>query len=173
MTGRKIQNNDKEQGISKDRYKLIPRCLIFLKHKDSILLLKGAPDKKIWANKYNGVGGHIEHNEDIKTAARRELLEETGLSTDLELRGILTVDPGNEIGVCLFVFTGYYESGEIKPSREGILQWVEKNELNDLPLVDDVEVILRRIGNMKDSSSPFIAHSFYDSEGKLIVDFYE
>ena len=85
------KNYDREQGISQDRFKLIPRCLIFIRKSDSFLLLKGASNKRIWANKYNGVGGHIEIDEDIKTAALRELHEETGLSADLNLRGIVTV----------------------------------------------------------------------------------
>ena len=173
MAGSKLKNHDKEQGISIDRYQLIPRCLIFIRHQDSFLLIKGSPDKKIWANKFNGVGGHIEHNEDIKTAAQRELLEETGLSIDLELKGILTVDPGGEIGVCIFVFSGKYINGEIKSSREGGLQWVKMSELQELPLVDDVQVILKRIANVQAGSPPFIAHSFYDPGGSLIVEFNE
>ena len=64
-----------DQGVSSDRYQLIPRTLIFLTRGESVLLLKGAPNKRIWANRYNGVGGHIERGEDAHTAARRELLE--------------------------------------------------------------------------------------------------
>ena len=61
-----------EQGVSKNRYQLIPRCLIFIRKDDSFLLIKGASNKKIWANKFNGIGGHIEKGEDIKSAAQRE-----------------------------------------------------------------------------------------------------
>ena len=165
------KNFDREQGISQDRFKLIPRCLIFIRKSDSFLLLKGASNKRIWANKYNGVGGHIEIDEDIKTAALRELYEETGLSADLNLRGIVTVDPGGEIGVGIFVFTGEYTSGEIRPSREGELQWVEISDMKDLPLVEDVQVILERIMSMKDNSPPFSAHSFYNIDGNLVVNF--
>ncbi|MDP3183744.1 MAG: NUDIX domain-containing protein, partial [Anaerolineales bacterium] len=62
-----------EQGVSRDRYMLIPRTLIFLRRGDSVLLIKGAPHKRLWANKYNGVGGHLERGEDVLSAARREL----------------------------------------------------------------------------------------------------
>ena len=39
---------------------LIPRVLIFLTRGESILLLKGATTKRLWADKYNGIGGHAD-----------------------------------------------------------------------------------------------------------------
>ena len=42
-----------DQGITKDRYTVIPRTAIFLWRGDFVLLLKGAPTKRLWANKYN------------------------------------------------------------------------------------------------------------------------
>ncbi|HLB48576.1 MAG TPA: NUDIX domain-containing protein, partial [Anaerolineales bacterium] len=61
-----------DQGIRPERYQLIPRVLIFITHGREVLLLKGAPTKRIWASKYNGVGGHVERGEDFISAARRE-----------------------------------------------------------------------------------------------------
>jgi 8-oxo-dGTP diphosphatase len=64
-----------EQGVNQGRFSVIPRTLIFITHGDKILLIKGSPFKRLWANQYNGIGGHIEKGEDVLSAARRELRE--------------------------------------------------------------------------------------------------
>ena len=48
-----------DQGVSLERYMLVPRTAIFVRRDDSYLLLKGAPGKRLWAGKYNGLGGHV------------------------------------------------------------------------------------------------------------------
>ena len=65
-----------DQAISKNRYMLIPRTVIFICKGDEYLLIKGADTKKLWAGKYNGLGGHVEKGEDVISSAKRELFEE-------------------------------------------------------------------------------------------------
>ena len=94
-----------DHGITKDRYMLIPRTAIFIRRGDEYLLIKGAPTKRLWAGKYNCLGGHVERGENILFSAQRELLEETGLLADLWLCGTVIVDAGDaSTGICLFVF---------------------------------------------------------------------
>ena len=155
---------------------LIPRTAIFVRRDPTgeYLLIKGAPTKRLWAGKYNGIGGHVERGENILFSAQRELLEETGLLADLWLCGTVIVDAGDaNTGICLFVFCGENVRGEIKASEEGSVEWVKKDAVLHLPVVEDLPVLLDRIHLMQRGDPPFSARSYYDENDKLKVVFGE
>ncbi len=162
-----------EQGSAAGRYTLIPRTLIFLTRGKRVLLLKGAAHKRLWANRYNGVGGHVERGEDILRSAQRELLEETGLSAGLWLCGVITVDTGPNPGIGIFILRGEADEGEATPSEEGTLEWVDSAAISRLPLVEDLYILLPRVLQLRRGDAPLIGHYDYDAEGKMRVFLYE
>lgn len=161
-----------DQGLDQPRYRVVPRTLIFVTRGEELLLLKGAPDKRLWANRYNGIGGHIERGEDALGAARRELAEETGLHVpDLWLCGVVLVDGDQRTGIGMFVFKGEALEGDLRPSAEGSLEWVRRERLGELPLVEDLPVLLERVLAIRRGDPPFAAHSSYSEAGTLVVRF--
>lgn len=160
-----------EQGVFHERYQVIPRTLIFITRGDEVLLLKGAAHKRLWANKFNGIGGHVERHEDVLTAARRELNEEAGISADLRLAGTVLIDVQPEAGIAIYVFRGEYAGGELQPSEEGELCWVKQAQIASLPLVEDLVVLLPRLFNAEPGSAPFSALYWYDEAERLRISF--
>lgn len=151
--------NAAEQGTSTlggGCYLVTPRVLIFLTSINpasgvrEVLLLKGAPDKRLWANKYNGLGGHVEATEDVYRAAVREVREEAGLAVhDLTLRGVVTIDTGADAtgrhpGVLMFVFVGEATGRALQPGPEGMPEWLPLAEVHASPHVDDLLELLPR-----------------------------
>jgi 8-oxo-dGTP diphosphatase len=140
--GDRASDSRLEQFASRGRYTVIPRTLVFLRHGDDVLLLKGAPTKRLWANRYNGLGGHVEAGETIEAAARREVAEEAGIAAidDLRLVALINLE-GTPTGVLLCVFTGRVGSREVALSREGTPEWVPLSALDGLDLVDGPDVV--------------------------------
>ncbi len=161
-----------EQGVaqSRDRYQVIPRVLCFVLRDEQVLLLRGAPTKRIWPNRYNGLGGHVEQDEDVYTAALREIHEESGLDVrHLRLRGVINIDVGEPVGIMLFVFLADAHTTTPRPSPEGTLEWVRLDELGQYDLVEDIEVILPQVLAADKRGDVFFAHYTYDDRDTLTI----
>lgn len=162
-----------DQGVEARRYKVVPRSLIFLfDENDRVLLIKGSITKRLWAGLYNGIGGHIERGEDIQEAALRELQEETGITdVDLLFVGQIMVDVSEETGVAIFLFRGQYGGDDFTHSKEGELAWIPMDQVGEVPVVEDLPVILSRIVNHQISDPILIGKYQYGLNGELEISF--
>jgi 8-oxo-dGTP diphosphatase len=162
----------KEQGAdaAAGRWIVIPRTLCFVTHGEDILLLKRGPHKRVFPGRYNGLGGHIERDEDPQASAVREITEETGLTVrNPRLRGLINIDAGEANGIILFVYTAEAESRDFVDSDEGTLEWVPMTALGEKDLVEDLPIILARI--LENLPEPFSGHTSYNTDDKLVLRF--
>lgn len=164
----------KEQGADalNGRWIVIPRTLCFVLNGDDVLMMKRSPTRRIFPNRYNGVGGHVERDEDILTSARREILEETGLNVrDVQLRAVYNVNAGQASGIAVFVFTAISDSREFVPNVEGTLHWINRDAILLLDLVDDLPTLLPRILDLpaNQTAPPLFIHLSYDDQDRIQV----
>ncbi len=167
----------KQQGAeaTKDRWMTMPRTLSFVMNGDDVLMLKRAAHRRVFPNQYNGLGGHIERDEDPASGALREIFEESGLRPhSLRLRSIHNIDAGEKSGIMLFVYTAISDSRTtISDGGEGDLEWIPKNQLLSLDLVEDLPQLLPRVLDMADKEALLHAHVSYDENDHIQMRFHE
>jgi 8-oxo-dGTP diphosphatase len=170
MKSEGIKMGAREQGADavEGRWLVIPRTLCFVQNGDDVLLMKRAPFKRVFPNRYNGVGGHIERDEDPLSSARREILEETGLAVrDVRLRAVYNIDAGEQSGILLFVFTAASDSRDVRANNEGTLHWIPCRDILKYDLVEDLPIILPRILTMNPDDKPLFVHVSYDERDAI------
>lgn len=107
-------------------------------HRQVLMIHRNKRPDDVHFGKYNGLGGKLEHDEDIISGMRREILEEAGIVADnLMLRGTISWPGFGKSGENWFGFIFLIESwhGEVHSgNHEGTLEWVPVSSLSTLPL---------------------------------------
>jgi 8-oxo-dGTP diphosphatase len=163
-----------EQGATATdgRWLVIPRTLCFVFNGDDVLLMKRGAHRRVFPNQYNGLGGHIERDEDPLTGAKREIKEESGLDVhDVRLRSVHNIDTGQETGIILFVYTAKSNSRSVvDDSHEGSLEWVPVANLADYDLVEDLPLLLPKLAS-QNNTVPFSVHVSYNDADEIQMRF--
>ncbi|MBQ8624707.1 MAG: 8-oxo-dGTP diphosphatase [Agathobacter sp.] len=136
-------------------------CLI---HNEKQYLLQDRV-KKDWKG-YTLPGGHIEPGESIVDAVIREMKEETGLTIqNPKLCGVkqFPIEGGRYI---VFLYSADQYSGELLSSDEGAMHWVNKDELDQVNLVDDFHELLQV---MLDEDMSEFQYVIEDGEWKAVL----
>jgi 8-oxo-dGTP diphosphatase len=119
--------------------------LCYIEKDDSYLMLHRVKKKNdINQDKWIGVGGHFEEGESPEECLLREVWEETGLRLNSwRFRGIVTFqcDDYETEYMCLYTSSDF--EGELIECDEGILEWVKKSAVDQLPIWEGDKVFFR------------------------------
>ena len=107
--------------------KLLTLCIICQPPK----VLLGMKKRGFGAGRWNGFGGKVQEGEAVEGAARREVLEEAGLTTkNISEAGIINFDfQDGSSSVEVHVFTANEFEGEPMETEEMRPEWINADEL--------------------------------------------
>lgn len=131
---------------------LVPAVSVLARDADGRVLLVYESDSDAWSTP----GGSVEVDEAPEDAARREVLEETGLLVRLD--GIVTVlggpefhahyKNGDEVAYVATVYSGTVVGGESRPDCDEVtaVDWFAVDALPTLPLSNFATLLFRFVG---------------------------
>ena len=105
-------------------------------------------------DKWVGIGGKFEPGESPEDCALREVREETGLTMhSWAYCGIVTFVSDEWGTEYMHLFHSADFEGSVKDCDEGVLEWVDKKALYDLPIWEGDKIFLRLL----DTDRPFFS----------------
>ena len=133
--------------------------------------------------KWLGIGGKIEDGESPDECNLREVLEETGLVLNsYEFKGVIKFRATTYEDEDMYLYTSsdftpadpkaarrYEETGEYEPPAcsEGVLKWVSKEDLPELPMWEGDKAFIRKLLEGADAVSMTLQ---YTGENCKIID---
>ena len=162
---------DQFTNANASKYQVVPRTLIFIERDEEILLIHKRKIDTYGFSKLNGIGGHIEKGEEPNEAAKREILEESGLTIEeINLVAIIFIDTGTNPGVLLFVYKAKYQGGTLRESDEGELIWMNRSVIKDeKDVVKDIHFLLGLVHSYQKGSPPTYVKYLYEENGGLRI----
>lgn len=117
-------------------------------------------------DKWIGVGGKFEDKESPEECVIRETFEETGLTLKkMEYRAVITFISNEWETEYMHLFVGTEFDGETRECDEGVLEWVDKDKILNLPLWEGDKIFLDLMTKTKDFFSLKLVY-----EGEKLVE---
>ena len=118
-------------------------------------------------DKWIGIGGKFEDKESPEDCLLREVWEETGLTlTRYRYRGIITFISDQWPTEYMHLFTADGFTGSLKECDEGVLEWLPRRRLLELPHWEGDAIFLKLI---EDDGQPFFSLKLR-YEGEVLVE---
>lgn len=112
-----------------------------------LMLLRNKKKHDINANKWIGVGGHLEKEETPEDALIREIKEETGLDViSYSKKGLIHFNY-DDISELMHLYIVNDFKGELIECDEGTLKWIKKSDLFSLELWEGDKIFLKKLIN--------------------------
>jgi len=137
--------------------------LCILRSDAGFLLIRRSQEPHL--GKYIPIGGKVGPFETPRTAATREVKEETGVSVkDVRLRGILTETSPTNFNWVNYIYTADIAAVAPVNHHEGTLEWVRQERLSSIPTPTTDRFIYDYITR----SELFVFDAVYDENVELI-----
>lgn len=103
-------------------------------------------------------GGHVELGESFVESVIREIKEETGYQIQNPiLCGIKQFQTENQVRYVILLYKANQFDGELCPSEEGDVFWVERSQMDALPLAYDMKELIELFDNSKKSEFYYLS----------------
>ena len=132
-------------------------CYIY-NDRQTLMLHRIKKENDIHEGKWNGLGGKLESGESPDECVIREVYEESGLTiNNPTLRGIMTFPKFDDINDWLvFLYTANDFNGNLIKSNEGVLKWIDNNEILNLNLWEGDKIFLDWLNQDKFFAAKFV-----------------
>ena len=137
--------------------KISTLCYIQSEHQ-TLMLHRIKKENDIHQDKWNGLGGKLIAGESPEECVKREVLEESGLIIRKpKLHGVITFPKFDNVDDWMvFVYTVDHFEGSLIDSNEGVLEWIDNDQILNLNLWEGDKIFIPWLSQDKFFSAKFI-----------------